>query len=332
MLLTVMGDGVARSRRRRWSYVSGGSRKGQESRRGYKWAGICRHANAGEYQVNIREIVSTGPKFVSTSRDLVMEDLMREDGENGVPLSDALDNSMEEVIMESLCHVAIRTSGALAHYHHFTGLVRYIGGNETVEDPVGAVGTPTLSWRLPPDVGDESCWSVFRRRGLVWENVCQLPRQDVHARGVSVKRGFATSSVLEWAHAVSAALKLEHVMYNRVWVCVERCVKILRKFISFEDFFVDVVRHKVAQVSFRRPVSLSERARSVSHPFLETLVDYRSALSVSWGLVHSGSSEFVVPVSRPSSRGGASGRSPFDMVIPDSFLRGFLSWKMAISG
>ena len=357
---------------------------------------------------------------------------MREQGEGGVPLTGMVDSSMEEGIMELPCDVAIPASGALAHYHRFTGRVRYIGANETVEDPVGAVGAPSLSWRLASGVVDENCWSLFPHRGLVREDVRQLPRWNVRraasvanqmaeiraqvmvrflrestrsfqvpkefecnraflvdpaesiyvekmnaylfrgegrhpmmtddrvrnivvrevdprqwqtafawlfgtqrlvslqgytyfcepgvhetdvrlsgrfedrtrlmipfdelsevpigvariitprgsavnsprvaqyfgaavdARGGTLKRRYATSYVLEWTHAVAASLTLEHVMYNRVWVCDGRCVKFLCNFISFEDFVVDVVGHEVAQLSFRRLVSLLERARCLS--------------------------------------------------------------------
>ena len=39
---------------------------------------------------------------------------MREDGENGMSAVDEVGTPMEEGIMESLCDVAIRTSGLLA--------------------------------------------------------------------------------------------------------------------------------------------------------------------------------------------------------------------------
>ena len=45
-----------------------------------------------------------------------------------------------------------------------------------------------------------------------------------------------------------------------------------------------------------------------------------------------GSSEFVVPVYRSNVRGGTSGRSPLDLVIPDPLLRGSSAWEMALSG
>ena len=104
---------------------------------------------------------------------------MREDGENGTSVICEADTPMEEGIMESLCDVAIRTNGLLANYLRFTGRVRYVGGDESAEDPVGTVGSPSISWRLTQDVVDESRWSVFPRRSLVWEAICQLPRWDV---------------------------------------------------------------------------------------------------------------------------------------------------------
>ena len=77
---------------------------------------------------------------------------------------DEVGTPMEEGIMEFLCDVSIRTSWLLADYIRFTRRVRYIGGDETVEDPMGTVGTPSLSWILALCVVDESFWSVFRRR------------------------------------------------------------------------------------------------------------------------------------------------------------------------
>ena len=154
----------------------------------------------------------------------------------------------------------------------------------------------------------------------------------VDTRCKPVKMRYATAYVLEWSHAVVAALTLEHRMYCRVWVCEERCFEVLRKFVSFEDFEVDAVWHAVAQMSFRRIVALSDEARGLSHPYLENRVDYPSGLSVSWGVVRLGSSEFVVPVSRSTVRGGTSGRSPLNLLIRDPVLRGSPSWEMALPG
>ena len=111
--------------------------------------------------------------------NFVMAEVVREDGENGMSVVDEVGAPMEEGIMESLCDVAVRTSGLLADYIRFTGRVRYIGGDETVGDPVGAVGSRSVSWRLAPDLVDESRWSVFPRRGLLFEEVFHLPRWDV---------------------------------------------------------------------------------------------------------------------------------------------------------
>ena len=104
---------------------------------------------------------------------------MREDGEKGTWGICEVDTPMEEGIMESVCDVANRTKGLLAKYLRFMGRVRYIGGEESAEDPVGTVGSPSVSWRLTQDVVDESRWSVFPRRSLMWECICQLSRWDV---------------------------------------------------------------------------------------------------------------------------------------------------------
>ena len=77
--------------------------------------------------------------------DFVMAEVAREDGENGRLVIDEEGTPMKEGIMESLCDVAIRTSGLLADYIRFTGRVLYIGGDETVWAPVGTVGIPSVS-------------------------------------------------------------------------------------------------------------------------------------------------------------------------------------------
>ena len=41
--------------------------------------------------------------------------------------------------------------------------------------------------------------------------------------------------------------------------------RVLRTLVSFKDFAVDAVGHAVAQVSFRRLVSLLDEARGLSH-------------------------------------------------------------------
>ena len=57
---------------------------------------------------------------------------MREDGENGMSVIDAVGTLMEEGIVEFLYDVSIRTSGLLADYIRFKGRVCYIGGDEAV--------------------------------------------------------------------------------------------------------------------------------------------------------------------------------------------------------
>ena len=108
-----------------------------------------------------------------------MVEVMREDAENGMSVIEEICNPIEEGIMESMCDVAIRTSGLLADYIRFTGRVWYIGGDKTVADPIDTAGSPSVSWRLVPGLVDESRWSVFPRPGLVWEDICHFPRWDV---------------------------------------------------------------------------------------------------------------------------------------------------------
>ena len=129
-----------------------------------------------------------------------------------------------------------------------------------------------------------------------------------------------------------ASLKAEHVVYNRVWVCEERCVELLRKFELFDDFVVDAVGHEIALVSFCGLVSLLTKACGLSKHFLQSRVDYPSATSVSWAFVRPGSSEFVWPGVRSNVRGGAMHWSLLDVLVPDAVLRSASSWKMAVSG
>ena len=147
-----------------------------------------------------------------------------------------------------------------------------------------------------------------------------------------MKKRYAKSYALDWAHAVAASPTVEHVVYNRVWVCEERCVEFLRELELFDCFVVDVVGHEITLVSFRGLVSVLKKARGFSKPFFQGRVDYPSATSVSWAIVRLGSSEFVLLGVRSSVRGGAIGRSPLDAVVPDAVLRSASSWKMALSG
>ena len=64
---------------------------------------------------------------------------MREGGENGMSVVGEVGSPMEEGIME--CDVAIRTNGLLANYLRFMCEIRYVGEYESVEDPVGTVGS-----------------------------------------------------------------------------------------------------------------------------------------------------------------------------------------------
>ena len=238
------------------------------------------------------------------------------------------DTSIESGVLESLCDLAIRGHGFLADYLRFTRRIRCTNSDGAVEEPVGTVRTALETWRLVPGAVDESRWAVFPRRELLWEDVCRLSRPFdefpevpkcvagiipprgfavrcprvayyfgavVETQDDSVKKRYATSYVLEWAHAVAESLTAEHVVYNRVWVCEERCVEFLRKFESFDDFVVDVVGHEIALVSFRGLVLLLATARGLSKSFLQSRVDYTSATSVSWAIVRPGSSEFVLP-------------------------------------
>ena len=64
-------------------------------------------------------------------------------------------------------------------YKEFTGRVRYNDGDEAPEEPSGTVGSPLKSWRLLLQVLDQSRWAVFSRRGIVWEDLSQLPRREI---------------------------------------------------------------------------------------------------------------------------------------------------------
>ena len=96
--------------------------------------------------------------------------------ERGAEREIATDTHVEDGIMKSLYDVAVKGDGALVGYKRFTGRVRYNDGDEAPEEPIGTVGSPLKSWRLSPGVVDESRWAVFSRRGIVWEDLSQLPR------------------------------------------------------------------------------------------------------------------------------------------------------------
>ena len=59
--------------------------------------------------------------FFRRADNFVMAEVVREDGENGVSVVQEVGTPMEKGIMDSLCDVAIRTSGLLADYIRFTG-------------------------------------------------------------------------------------------------------------------------------------------------------------------------------------------------------------------
>ena len=80
--------------------------------------------------------------------------------------------------MKSLYDVDVKGEGALIGYKRFAGRVRYNDGDEAPEDPIGTIGSPLNSWRLSRGLVDESRWAVFSRRGIVWEDLSQLPRWD----------------------------------------------------------------------------------------------------------------------------------------------------------
>ena len=169
-LLTVMGDGL---RSAAASAVNLGQRQATR-RQGElelcKWGGSLRQApGIGGIELSFQRFPVRVPSWFPRVGDFVIAELMREDGENGMSVIDEVGPPMEEGIVESLCDVVIRTSGLLANYLRFTGRLRYIRGDETVEDPVGTVGSPSVSWRLALGLVDESRRSVFPRRILVWD-------------------------------------------------------------------------------------------------------------------------------------------------------------------
>ena len=64
------------------------------------------------------------------------------------------------------------------------------------------------------------CVAGIPPRGLAvrCRRVAYYFRAVVETQDDSVKERYATSYVLEWAHAVAASRTAEHVVYNRVWV------------------------------------------------------------------------------------------------------------------
>ena len=97
---------------------------------------------------------------------------------------------------------------------------------------------------------------------------------DLSKRGTNLqKKQYATAYVLGWSHATAASLTVEYDVYNRVWVCDERCVEVLRNHVSFDDFVVDDVGEEIEVFSFHKSVSLLEKAREMPQNFHEIRVD-----------------------------------------------------------
>ena len=175
---------------------------------------------------------------------------------------------------------------------------------------------------------------IIPPRGLAFKSpwVAHYFGASREAQDGAAKKWYATAYVLEWAHAIAASPTMEHAVHNRVWVCEERCIALLRKFVSFEYLVVEVVGQEVAVVSFRKLVALLEKARELPPAFLESRVDYRSVTTVTWGVVRPGSSKFVASNPRSNARGAVAVRSPLDVMVPDSVFLGVGAWKTALSG
>ena len=63
-------------------------------------------------------------------------------------------------------------------------------------------------------------------------------------------------------------------MFRRVCICDTECIALLRKFVSFSDFFVDYIDYGVARVSFMTSVDILERDRVLTLEFVSYRMDY----------------------------------------------------------
>ena len=91
--------------------------------------------------------------------------------------------------------------------------------------------------------------------------------------------------MIEWAHSVATALKLEIENHCRVWTCSDECIAFLAGFESLDDFYVDFVGRFVSCVSFRSIVGQLRRVRLLLSTSFVSRLDYTSGATVTWAVV-----------------------------------------------
>ena len=130
------------------------------------------------------------------------------------------------------------------------------------DEVVGALPPQGLSVHLP-------------RVALYFANCVQSARE-------SVRLSYEVAFLLEWAHIIAAALKLETETNARVWKCSAECIDFLERFSSLDDFFVEAVNRFVVSVSFRvvRVVSFVGREAPSGSRVHRCRVDDSTRLSV----------------------------------------------------
>ena len=116
----------------------------------------------------------------------------------------------------------------------------------------------------------------------------------------SVRIRYEVEFLLEWAHSVAAALKLEIETNARVWKCSVECIDFLERFSSLNDFFVEAVNRFLVSVSFRSFVGKLRRVHGFTAAELTTRQDYPSGVTVAWAVIDPNGGS-VVPVSPATS-------------------------------
>ena len=148
-----------------------------------------------------------------------------------------------------------------------------------------------------------------------------------------VRIRYDAAFMIDWAHSVANALKLEIENTRRVWTCSDECIAFLSRVESLEDFYVDSVGDFVSCVSFRSLVGQLRRVRMLPLSSLVSRLDDLSRATVTWAIVNAVDGSIVptpattdfretrTPRSIASPVTSLSSRSPLDAVIPDEQLR-----------
>ena len=123
--------------------------------------------------------------------------------------------------------------------------------------------------------------------------------------------------MIEWAHSVATALKLEIENNRCVWKCSDECIVFLARFESLGDFYVDSVARFVSCVSFRSLVGQLRRVRLLPLSSLVSRLDYPSGATVRWAVVNAVDGSIVPPLTTTDFR---ETRTPVSIVSPVASL------------